>query len=126
MRRIIGKAVIEVIKPDIVEAAGSFQMCAGQLAGDEVAIHALHELIERPSMEDVILIDAKNAFNSLNREVALLNIHSVCPPLASIPTNYYRVQAALRTTSGKVLWSRKGTTQGGPLARPCMPWQSRL
>ena len=53
---------MEVVKLDIVEAAGSLQMCAGQLAGAEAAIHALCELFERPSMEGVLLIDAKNAF----------------------------------------------------------------
>ena len=29
LRRIIGKAVISIIKPDILESAGSLQLCAG-------------------------------------------------------------------------------------------------
>ena len=40
LRRIIGKAVMKVIKPDVLAAIGYEQLCAGQEAGCEVAIHA--------------------------------------------------------------------------------------
>ena len=42
--------------------------------------------------EAVLLV---NAFNSLNREVALLNIHQLCPSLATVLTNKYRENASL-------------------------------
>ena len=41
VRRIIAKAVLSVLKEDIREAAGSSQLCVGQLSGCEVAIHSV-------------------------------------------------------------------------------------
>ena len=38
-RRIISKAILSAIKGDIQDAAGSLQLCAGQIAGIEAAIH---------------------------------------------------------------------------------------
>ena len=37
--------------------------------------------------EAILLVDANNAFNSLNR--AMRNIQSLCPPLAKIVVNTY-------------------------------------
>ena len=45
--------------------------------------------------EAVILVDASNAFNSLNRETALRNIQQLCPPLSIIIINTYREYAQL-------------------------------
>jgi hypothetical protein len=42
-RRIISKAVLSVAKADLQEAAGSLQLCAGQIAGIEAAVHAMKE-----------------------------------------------------------------------------------
>ena len=44
LRRIIGKAVMAVLKEDIGESAGNLQMCAGKSAGSEAAIHALKDI----------------------------------------------------------------------------------
>ena len=41
VRRIIGKAIMRIVKHDLQEAVGSIQLCAGQDAGCEVAIHAM-------------------------------------------------------------------------------------
>ena len=38
-RSIIAKAVLSVSRQDIQQAAGTFQLCAGQVAGIEAAIH---------------------------------------------------------------------------------------
>ena len=65
--------------------------------------------------EAVLLVDANNAFNSLNRKVALLNIHQLCPSIATILTNTYRENASL-FIDGDTLFSQEGTTQGDPLA----------
>ena len=82
VRRIIGKAILAVIKLDVLEASGTLQLCAGQKAGSEAAIHTMHQMFENVESEAVLLVDASNAFNSLNRKAALYNIHSLCPPLA--------------------------------------------
>ena len=51
---------------DILEAAVPLQLCAGQDAGCEAAIHAMRSLFAEENTEAVLLVDASNAFNSLN------------------------------------------------------------
>ena len=58
---------------------------------------------------------ASNAFNSLNRQVALLNILNLCPSIATILVNCYRSDIPLYI-DGDTLVSAEGTTQGDPLA----------
>ena len=115
VRRILGKAILTAIKMDILEAAGALQLCAGQEAGNEAAIHAMRHIFEDDTSEAVLLADASNVFNSLNRIAALHNVHSLCPPLAVILTNTYR-EDTLLFIDGETLYSCEGTTQGDPLA----------
>jgi hypothetical protein len=89
VRRIIAKAVLSVVKPDIQEASGCLQMCGGQISGIEAAVHAVRTAFDSYDTEAVLLVDATNAFNSLNRQVALHNIRRLCPPLATILINTY-------------------------------------
>ena len=72
--RIIDKAILAVIKYDILEAAGALQLCAGHGAGSEASIHAMRSVFQDEQSEAVLLVDATNAFNSLNRQAALHNI----------------------------------------------------
>ena len=69
-------------KADIQTAAGSLQLCAGHDTGCEAAIHAMHTIFQKEETEGVLLVDAKNAFNSLNCAAALHNIQVLCPSLA--------------------------------------------
>ena len=41
VRKIISKAVLFVIKSDVLEATGTLQRCAGHEAGCEAAIHSM-------------------------------------------------------------------------------------
>ena len=116
-RRIVSKAILFIFRDDIQDAAGSIQLCAGQIAGVEAAIHFMRETYSAEDCEAVILVDASNAFNSLNRECALLNIRFVCPPLATVLINTYRNATEL-FVGGNTLFSAEGTTQGDPLAMP--------
>ena len=45
-RRIIGKAILKVIKPDVLRVTGNLQLCAGQEAGAEAAVHAIRTLFQ--------------------------------------------------------------------------------
>ena len=74
VRRIIGKAIAHTITEDIQDAAGPLQVCASHISGCEAAVHAMRQVYESQQTEAVILVDASNAFNSLNREAALRNI----------------------------------------------------
>ena len=113
-RRIIGKAVLSVLGHDVLETVGSAQLCAGQKGGCEAAVHALRSSFEFESSEAILLVDAKNAFNSLNRRTALLNILHLCPSIARFLVNSYRSEVNLYI-GGSVLKSSEGTTQGDPL-----------
>ena len=116
VRRIISKAVLFVIKSDVLEAAFTLQLCAGHEAGTcEAAIHSMCRIFHDATTEAVLLVDANNAFNSLNRKLALLNIHQLYPSIATILTNTYRENASL-FIEGDTLFSQEGTTQGDPLA----------
>ena len=114
IRRIGGKCVMMVAKKDVVEASGSVQLCAEQKSGSEAAIHAMHAIFEADDTDAVLLIDASNAFNALNRAAALHNIRALCPVIAAYAINTYRQPARLFITGGKEIVSAEGTTQGDP------------
>ena len=113
VRHLIGKVI--ALSNDIQKAAGPLQVCAGHLSGCEAAVHAMHEVFQAPSTEGVILVDASNAFNSLNRETVLRNILHLCPPLAKVLINIYRDNVKL-FIDGDTLLSQEGTTLGDLLA----------
>ena len=115
VRRIIGKSIAVTIREDIQAAAGSLQVCAGHLSGCEAAVHAMRQIFENPVTEAALLVDASNAFNSLNRQTALLNILHLCPAISKVLVNTYRDDVQL-FIDGQVLLSEEGTTQGDPLA----------
>ena len=117
VRRLVAKAVLSIIREDIMMAVGPLQLCAGQMAGVEAAIHSVRELFFCKDCDAILMVDASNAFNSLNRVVALHNMRQICPPFATILINIYRSPACL-FISGEVLMSEEGTTQGDPLAMP--------
>ena len=116
LRRIMGKCVTKVTKPDVIDASGSLQVCAGHKSGSEAAIHAMRELFEHDNSDAVLLIDASNAFNSLNRAAALYNNRVLCPSIATYVIITYREPERLFIVSGQELRSSEGTTQGDPLA----------
>lgn len=65
--RIRRKAILTILQPDIVEAAGPLQVCASQDSSCEAIIHAMHQAFNENETEGVLLADAMNAFNTLNR-----------------------------------------------------------
>ena len=107
---------MRVSKPDVIEASGSLQVCAGQKSGSKAAIHAMRTIFYADETDAVLLIDASNAFNALNRATALHNIRVLCPVIATYAINTYRRPARLFITGGEEINSAEGTTQGDPLA----------
>ena len=49
----------------------NYQLLLGQKYGIENAIHTLRHQSSKTSIDAVLMKDAKNAFNSLNRKLAL-------------------------------------------------------
>ena len=116
LRRIVGKTIAWALSEDIQEAAGSLQVSTGLKGGSEAAIHAMKDLYEREYTDVVILVDAENAFNKLNRKVALHNIQYLCPNFATVLINTYRLPSRLFITGGGEIASTEGITQGDTLA----------
>ncbi|XP_064388154.1 uncharacterized protein LOC135336323, partial [Halichondria panicea] len=114
-KRIINRAIARVLNEDIQQAAGPLQVCAGHRSGCEAAVHAMRQVLEDSETEAILMVDATNAFNSLNRQTALRNIHKLCPPLSKVLINTYREDINL-FIGGETLLSQEGTTQGDPLA----------
>ena len=115
-RRIVTKAILRIVARDVEEAVGPLQVCAGQDGGCEAAVHAMRSIFQETDMEGCLLVDASNAFNSLNRRAALHNVSILCPPLSSILINTYRAPVRMIVVGSGEISSTEGTTQGDPLA----------
>ena len=123
LRRIIGKAIIAEIKPELAGSAGSLQLCAGQKSGCEAAAHAMADIFSEEETDAILLVDASNAFNSLNRKALLHNIQYICRPMSTYVRNCYGTPSRLFIAEGREIESAEGTIQGDPLS---MPWVSLL
>ena len=115
-RRIIAKAVLRVVRDDVQSAAGPLQTCAGFEAGNEAAVHAMKEIFSYDDTEAALMVDASNAFNVINRQAALHNIHVLCPAIFTILNNTYQRPITLYIPGEGEILSSEGTTQGDPLA----------
>ena len=117
-RRIIGKAVVTVTGQEAQKSVGSLQLCAGQPAGVEAAIHSMRGFLDADDSDGILLIDADNAFNRINRAVALWNVQFICPHMKHVLINFYRFLSRIFINSDGFfeLSSQEGTTQGCPLA----------
>ena len=104
------------IREDVIEAAGPLQTCAGLKAGIEASIHAMREIFNDENTEAVLLVDAENAFNNLNRQAALHNIEKLCPTFHRYLANTYQLPARMiindRNGLSEDIWSDEGSTQG--------------
>ena len=72
-------------------------------------------------MECLLQVDAENAFNRLNRKVALHNVRQLCPPIHTYLLNHYQRPARMTVTDSTqhdTLLSEEGCTQGDPAAMP--------
>ncbi len=69
-RHIVAKALIVITRGDIQDAAGFIQLCAGQIAGCEAAIHSVRDCFLDDDTEAALLVDGSNAFNSLNNRIS--------------------------------------------------------
>ena len=115
LRRISGKLAMTIVKKDVITSGSRVQMCSGQKGGSEAAIHAMRSVFESEAAEAVILVDAANAFNNINRKALLHNVQVLCPIFARYVLNCYRTPARLFVIGGVELKSNEGTTQGDPI-----------
>ena len=71
----------------------------GQKRGIEHAILSLRAAFKDSDSEAILLMDAKNAFNSLNRDLALRNIKNLCPFIYHFICKSYREPSKLLLTN---------------------------
>ena len=116
LRRITGKCIVKTLKMDLQVATSILQTCSGVSSGIEAAIHAMRTTFSEESCEAVLLVDASNAFNSLNRAAAVHNLQQICPPFYQYINNTYQCPADLVINSAngedKHISSEEGVTQG--------------
>ena len=125
LRRIISSATVALLKPELVQATAPLQTCAGLAGGIEASIHAMRQMFMDENTEAILLVDASNAFNSLNRQAALHNAQYSCPEMSQFLKNIYQCNAELffriqkKSFTLKRAQRREGRSQWGsmPLAR---------
>ena len=115
LRRIISKCIMKTARDDTKNAVGNLQLRAGRQAGAEAAVHAAKEIFMDKECEAVLLVDASNAFNPLNRQAMMHNISVLCPTLAAYVKNTYEVAPRLFAAKDLKLKSEEGTNQGDPI-----------
>ena len=119
LRRIVGKAIMFVTGDEVQKAVGALQLCAGHPTGVEAAIHSMRQFLDHDDNDGILLIDADNAFNRVNRAVALWNVQYICPAMKYVLINVYRTPTRIFMVGEGCnfeLLFQEGTTQGCPLA----------
>ena len=72
LQRILANAMAFLIGEDVQLQCATDQVCAGTKAGVKAAAHAMVSTFEECSDdEEILLMDARNAFNAVSRTVAL-------------------------------------------------------
>lgn len=93
-------------------------MCAGHSAGAKAAIHVLTEVFTEKETNGILLIDASNALNIMNRFATL---HSIQITVQEISLCLSKWLIMLCIQGGGEVLSQEGTIREDPLA---MPWYS--
>ena len=50
------------------------KVCTGHKSGSEAAVHAMNSLFQHEVADAVLLVDASNTFNTINRAASLINM----------------------------------------------------
>ena len=116
LRRILSKVVCLITRTDAEEVCGSSQLCAGVPCSIEGAIHSARDMFNSHDW-GLLMVDARNAFNSLNRSSLLWNIMILWPRASRFVFNTYKGHSPLIIKGyTEVLFSREGVIQGDPLS----------
>ena len=63
----------------------------------------MNEIMSSVETEAIVLVDSTNAFNTINRQVALHNIGVICPAISTVLNNAYQTPVKLFVTGGGVV-----------------------
>ena len=86
LRRLMGKVM------NVQDIRGMDQLCYGLKGGIKGAVHAIREVLDANSEDGygMSMVDARNAFNSVNRVVGLWNAHIYWPRCSRYLFNTYQ------------------------------------
>ena len=118
----------KVVKEDIKKVAGWLQLCTGQEAECEAALHVIHRVFESSKTEAIPIVDVENAFNSINWKALLHNIEYLCSIIAMLLCNCYSISARLFIIGVNELKFLEWTAKGNPTAMAAytLGWTSLL
>ena len=110
------KTICLVTREDVEDICGSDQLCACTQCALEGAIHAANNLFNENEW-GLLLVDARNAFNSLNRSSLLWNVRVLWPRASRFIYNTYKGHSPLIIKgSSEIISSGEGIIQGDPLS----------
>ena len=116
LRRILSKVICFITRSDAEEVCGSSQLCAGVQCSIEGAIHSVRDMFNSNDW-GLLMVDARNAFNSINRSSLLWNVRILWPRASRFVFNTYRGHSPLIVKgSPEILFSCEGVIQGDPLS----------
>ena len=72
----------------------------------------MHKMYKEQHTEAVLLVDATNAYNSVNKKVFVHNTNVFCPSRSTYVQNCYTLLSRLFIIGGIEIKSSEGTTQG--------------
>ena len=116
LKTIIRKAVMSVVKTEVVQVSGSLKTYGSQVVGMKSAIHSMINLFESNNSAAILQTDATNDFNSLNCTVFLQNNKVTCPEIYNFVINCYMLPSNLFIRRRRKIKSQEGTMQNNPIA----------
>ena len=77
-----------------------------------MALHVVYEMVNKECTEAVLMVDASNASNAINREAFLHNTKILCTSISACVNNCYSSPTDLYIQGGQSIKSKEGTTPG--------------
>lgn len=75
-----------IVRNDVTRAVGLLQVCCEFDGGYKAAVHAMQEIFSRDEPEGVLLVDASNAFNSINMQDGCTTLQHYLPIIEQCTT----------------------------------------
>ena len=79
-------------------------------------MYALSSILSEDDSDVILLLDADNVFNRVNRNVMLNKILMICPVIAIYAINLYTQESRLLILGGEEITSVEGIIQADPTA----------
>ncbi|GJS75853.1 putative reverse transcriptase domain-containing protein [Tanacetum coccineum] len=117
LRRLVSKVSAIMIDHSLDGYLDGLQFDVGVPGGSEAILHVVNHLIEGCGDDvdlSMLLVDFKNAFNLVDRELMLREVRLRCPAISPWVEFCYSNLARLYYEE-HTIWSYQGVQQGGPL-----------